>query len=100
MELPSFPIEFLDLPDDQLGLHLFAWWVGFQAENKGVPLDKIPEDFVEQLRVATLGIDTDDARYTAVEKALRLVASGDAARGGKLFRGLMHDTALHLAALD
>ena len=99
MELPPFPVEWLDLPDDKLGIHLFNWWIGFQAERKGILPGAVTQEIAEKIRAATLGMDTDDARYTALEKALRRVAT-DVAGGGRLFRAHMRQGALHLAARD
>jgi len=100
MELPTFPAEYLDLQDDKLGLHLLAWWIGFQAKRKGIPSNGVTEEIAEKIRLATLGMDVEDARHVALEKALRRVASGDAAGGGKLFRDLMREGGFHLAALE
>lgn len=100
MELPPFPMEKLDLPDDQLGLHLFAWWIGYQADRQGIPLGGVTQEIAEAIRVATLEIDTDEAGYVPLNNALRRVAKGDAAGAGKLFRNSLHEGAIRLAALD
>lgn len=94
MGLAPFPVEYLDLPDDQLGMHVFDWWACYQAERRGIPPSEVTKEMVEEIRVATVGMDSNDVRVIPLEKALRRVAIGDAAGGGKLFRALMHDGAV------
>ena len=97
METPPFSAELLNLPDDQLGLHLYVGWICYQANVKGISPDAITEAFVEKLRVATLEMNTDDPRQAALEKALQKIAGGDAVASGRLFRNLIHEGAHRMA---
>jgi hypothetical protein len=57
--------------------------------------------FHEEVRLKILSSDTDSAEHVALEKALKRVASGDLAGGGKMFRDwFQRDQVLFLAALD
>jgi hypothetical protein len=100
VRIPPIPEEMLDGPDDPLGLHLFTWWVAFNAECKGIPPTSVTVEIIEKIRISTLGIDTEDARNAALEKALRLAATGDFARAGKILRAHVSDMSLNMAALD
>jgi len=93
MTLPAFPPEFLDLPDEELGGRLLAWWIAYQAEERGIPIDAITEDVAERIRAASVDMNIDSAAHVSLEKALRLAAGGDFARAGKLLRQRMLDGA-------
>jgi hypothetical protein len=103
MELPPFKAEHLDLPDRELGLHVWAWWIGAEAERANIPPGaSLPIDgrFVELVRQKVLKIDTEHVASVALEKALKRLASGDMAGGGKLFRGWLKEWAQSRAAVD
>jgi hypothetical protein len=100
MQLPNFDSNWLDLPDDKLGAQLLEWWIDFQAESRGIPSNKITIDIAENIRIATLNIDGDDANNSSLEKALILIARGEVARGGSLFRGYMTRGATDIKVRD
>jgi hypothetical protein len=100
MALPPFPTEALDLPDDELGKYILAWWAAYQLECKGIPYQAADEEILEKIRIGTLGMDSDNAELSALEKSLRLAASGDVTRAGKLFRQYSLKEAKHQAACD
>src|SRR5262249_13797868 len=74
--VPSAPVEFLSIPnDEQRGFALWNWWLAYQVEQHGWPLNRgIPAKILEQIRVATLKIDTNNPKSLGAEKALRLAA--------------------------
>lgn len=96
--LPSFQIEWLDLTDGELALHVMALWLGCLAESKEIPSHKLSEDiaksFVEQTH--TFISDKDPA----LERIFHIIAQGEIERGGRLFRQWMGKGALNMAALD
>lgn len=100
MRLPPIPSEWIDLPDDELGLKLLAWWIAAQAEIKGIDPTAIPEHIAEKIIIATQGMDTDQAHNAALEKALIKAALGDLAKAGSLFRGYMLIGANAMATAD
>lgn len=100
MNLPIFPIEWLKLPDEQLGFHLLAYWSAHHAQQRNIPIHEISLEFIEAIRVQSLKIDTDNIEHIALEKAIVYIAKGEVARGGKLFKEHMMQGAYHLAALD
>jgi hypothetical protein len=100
MRLPPIQAEWLELPDDELGIRLLAWWIGAQAERKGIAPTSIPEHVAEQIIEGTKGIDTDQVQHVALEKALIKAASGELAKAGALFRGYMLIGADTKAATD
>ena len=100
MRLPPIQAEWLELPDDELGIRLLAWWIGAEAERKGIDPSAIPDAIAKQIIEATKGMDTDKAQYAALEKALIKAAAGDLAKAGALFRGYMHIGADAMATTD
>ncbi len=100
MKLRPFDPAFLSLPDDQLGLHLYAWWAVAQAEKMGITRDQLTPEIAERLRGKVLSLDTDNEDLAGLEKALRVIALGDPARGGKMFRMHMERQVITLAAFD
>jgi hypothetical protein len=100
MNIEMFPLEGLELPDDELGYHLLAFWAGYHAEKQNIPIHDITFDFVEAIRSQSLKMDTDNVEQVALEKAIKLIAGGEPARGGKLFREHMKKRATFIAALD
>ena len=100
MNLEMFPLEWLELPDDELGYHLLAVWAGYHAQKLNIPIHLVTFDFVEAIRSQTLKMDTDNVEHVALEKAIKLIAEGQPARGGKLFREHMKKGATFIAALD
>lgn len=100
MNIEMFPLEWLELPDDELGYHLLALWAGAQAAKRNIPIHDMTFDFVEAIRSQSLKMDTDNVEQVALEKAIKLIAGGEPARGGKLFREHMKKGATFIAALD
>ena len=103
MNIEMFPLEWLELPDDELGSHLLVLYAGYHAEKKNIPtylFTDFVDDFVEAIRSQTLKMDTDNVEQVALEKAIKLIAGGEPARGGKLFREHMKKRATFIAALD
>jgi hypothetical protein len=104
MELPPFSPEFLDLSDEQLGLRVWAWWIGAEATWAQIPPGAVlplDEHFVEMVRHKVLAADTDSAEHAALEKALKRLAANDLTGGGRLFRDWFHrDQVIFAAALD
>ena len=103
MNLEMFPLEWLELPDDELGSHLLVLYAGYHAEKKNIPtylFTDFVDAFVEAIRSQSLKMDTDNVEQVALEKAIKLIAGGEPARGGKLFREHMKKRATFIAALD
>jgi hypothetical protein len=92
-------MRLLVLRDDQLGLYAYKWWAFAQAEKLGVSEDITPE-IDERLRLKLLSLDTDSEDHVGLAKALQLVAQGELARGGKMFRNHMQRQAATIAAFD
>ena len=100
MKLPPFDINLLALPDYELGLQCWAWWVVAQTESLGFSQQELTPEIVENIRVKTLEIDSDNPTVSALEKTLRLAASGQIERAGKMFRDLMKMEQMQKAAID
>jgi hypothetical protein len=103
VNLEMFPLEWLELPDDELGSHLLVLYAGYHAEKKNIPIHLFTDfvdAFVEAIRSQSLKMDTDNVEQVALEKAIKLIAGGEPARGGKLFREHMKKRATFIAALD
>lgn len=98
--LRVFPPGWRDLTDHELGISLYAWWIGAHAAQRGVSPDRVTKRMADEVRAAILGMDVDDVRYVGLEKALKRIASGDTAGGGSIFRAWMLEGGMHLAALD
>lgn len=98
------PLEFdpawLGLSDEDIGIRLWASWIEYQTSRRGIPTNNTTPEIVEKLATATIGLDTDQAKHAALEKALIYLAQGDAERGGKVIREYVEAGALHLAVLD
>jgi len=86
MDLPEFPTDALDLPNDELGALLLGYFIAAQAYDLGIPPDQIPEEFAEQVRQRVLTLETALAGNAALEKALHKAAGGDFETAGRLFR--------------
>jgi hypothetical protein len=100
--LPSFPAAHLDLPDHQLGMQVWAWWLGAEATYLALPPGTevpIDERFIEAVRRKVLSIDSDSVMHAGLEKALRRLASNDFAGGGKLFRAWLDREFVRFPAL-
>ena len=76
MNLEMFPLEWLELPDDELGYHLLALWAGYHAEKNNIPIHDMTFDFVEAIRTQSLKMDTDNVEQVTLEKAIKLIAGG------------------------
>lgn len=103
MRMPPLPANMLEMSDYELGGLLLGWFIAVQADDLGIPferIDQIPESFAERVRQFVLTIETDTAKNAAVEKALHKAASGDFESAGKFLREHMTNGAMHLVALD
>jgi hypothetical protein len=101
--LPPFPVEAIDLPDIELVSHLWNRWLGDAAGKKGLSPEDITPEIAEAIRLATLGMDTDNEAMAPLEKILRrsaLNSPGDEARIAEMIRSYFWRGALHKAALD
>lgn len=101
--LPPFPSGSLQLPDKDLAIQFWAWWVTAQLEPRGIHHTRITDDLAEQVRLATLDLDGDLEEYAGLEKALRLLSRGDLITPPRLirqyFRRVSHTIADHNEAL-
>jgi hypothetical protein len=100
VRLPPFDPARLSLPDNQLGLYAYAWWVFAQAEKFGISQDQLTPEIAERLRIELLGLDTDNEDPASLEKALQVIARGDLARGGSMFRRHMQRQTINAAMQD
>ena len=84
--IPLFKENWLSLSDEQLGVHLLSCWIAHQAEKmQATSFNDIVEK--SEMIVSDIArIDTDNIKNIPIEKALKLVASGNSSRGGALFR--------------
>ena len=100
-KLPPFPIEYLDLPDDQLADKFWTWWVVWNAEKKGIPQDQITPELCEAMRVVALFAHTANESQVSIEKALKIIAGGgDRACAGSLIRQWFKREGAFRAAID
>lgn len=83
--LPPFP-DPREQSDHELGALLLGYFIAAQADDLGIPLNQIPEEFAERVRQHVLTLETATAKNAAVEKALHKAASGDFDTAGKLLR--------------
>jgi len=103
VNIEMFPLEWLELPDDELGCHLLILYAGAQAAKRNIPIHLFTDfvdAFIEDIRSQRLKMETDNVEQVALEKAIKLIAGGEPARGGKLFREHMKKGATFIAALD
>lgn len=80
--------------DYELGIQLLALFIAAQANDCGLSMDSISEEFAERVRQYVLTAETDTAKNVAVEKALHKAASGDPVSAGKILREHMRDGAV------
>jgi hypothetical protein len=102
-KLPPFPVEALDLPDEDLVTTLWAWWCAYVAGTKGISVELVTPEIGEAIRLASLGMDTDNPAMAALEKILRRIAAdipGSSAKTAEMIRAHFLNSALHIAALD
>jgi len=99
-KLPLFPVEALELSDEELGIYMFSWWVAYLANTRGIQPEEVTIEMVENIRTLSLDIDTDSEDVISIEKALRLAASGEVVRAGKIFRDHLSNRAINIAAMD
>lgn len=74
MKLPVFPTDALSLDDREVGALLLGWFVAAQAEDLGIPVDQISEEFAERVRRHVLTLEAETARNAALDKALHEAA--------------------------
>jgi hypothetical protein len=90
------------LSDEALGREIWALWHHYFITNvpftiNGKPAGQITDEQLEAIlpsfrgivRVATFNQDTDNESLAGIEKGLRLCASGDFDRGGRMFRAYL-----------
>lgn len=81
------PAELLFTPsDEQLAMNVWQWWVARQVERLGYSLDTVSQAILEEIRLRALVIDTNRPESFGWEKFLRLAASGQFARAGRILR--------------
>ena len=99
--MPVAPVELLALIDDeQRGFALWNWWVALECARRGIPFDQLTSEQKEQIRVDTIGMDTESALAVGVEKSLKLAAKGHFERAGKLWLRVIELGGHHLAAVN
>lgn len=96
----NFDPAILDKSDAEMLAWLWAWWLSYNAGEKGLRATDVIPEIEEKIRVATLGIDTDFLNVLWLEKALKAYASGNPARAAMLFRAGMRSGAEAKALLD
>jgi hypothetical protein len=96
-DFPPFPVEYLDLPDDELGELLLGWFVVHFAESRGLFPD-IPSEFSGAV-LSQLKFTNARPENAAVEKALHKAADGDFETAGKTIRYYYENGAHHMAAV-
>ena len=95
MTLPPFP-DTRGMPDWESGGLLLGYFIAAQADDLGIPIDRIPEEFAERIRQLALTAETATAKNAAVEKALHKAAIGDFETAGKFLREHLADGAVAL----
>jgi hypothetical protein len=96
MAVPTFPPDALKMADDELGGLLLGYFIAVQADDAGIPIDQIPDEFAERVRQHVLTAESRTARNAAVEKALHKAAQGDFEFAGRLLREHMNTRAVAL----
>jgi hypothetical protein len=94
---PPFPTEFWQLPNEQRGRALWAWWVMYRLQaarlwDEGIPIFALPAALLnivmpwaeEHIRTKTLQASTRNEGMLGVERAFHLCAAGDYAGGGRM----------------
>ena len=91
MVKPAQPMSDADFnkPDDELGHWLFETWCAYQAEQHGVPLDAVSDEWIALIRAKSLEMDSDSTENAPLESAFRKAAKGDFAGAGKMLRDYM-----------
>lgn len=98
-----FPAEALELPDLELMSTFWHGWLTFSAARRGIPATSITPEVQEAVRLATLGLDTDNQAMAALEKILRRIAGytpGAEIKIAEMIRAHFRGNALHVAALE
>jgi len=85
---PAQPLSDADLdkPDDELGHWLFETWCAYHAEQHGVPLDAVSDEWIAVIRAKSLEMDSDSTENAPIESAFRKAAKGDFAAAGRMLR--------------
>jgi hypothetical protein len=93
--LKPFPAErLLSETDETIGITLQAYWMGFQAEKRGIDPRRLSLDLrhiAERIVEATQALETDSIATSNLVKALNLACHGEWARAGKIARELLID---------
>lgn len=90
------PEKIVKLDDKELGLYVYGIFVAHQAAIRDVSFQQA----VEALSRDPSLFDSDTPGVVEFAKVLRLTASGEPERAGKLFRGHFEQGAIVMAALD
>lgn len=97
------PIDFEDRelwPDEKIGKYLLAARLGAEAENRGIPPNRIPRELAAQWVEKTVAQEAGDVANIPLEKALHLAASGKFEKAGTIFREWMLRSAVTMMAFD
>ena len=94
---PPFPIEYLELPDAELGALLLGWYISYCAEARGLFPD-IPDEFLEAV-ITQVKTKEASPKNIAVEKALHKAADEDFEAAGQAIRYHFENNAHHMAAV-
>jgi hypothetical protein len=96
--LKPFPAErLLGESDEKIGKVLQAYWMGFQAESRGIDPRRLYGDLrhiAERIVEATQALETDSIATSNPAKALNLACHGQWVRAGKIVRELLEDASL------
>ena len=93
--LKPFPVgSIAQCSDERAGKILLGYWIGFQAELRGIDPATVPRNWAETLVSASRQLDTDELQTLPVTKAVRLASDGEWTRAGKLLRQIIDDGAI------
>ena len=82
----QLPDNWQDLSNQKLGHTILALFIGVQAEQLGIPANKISEEFAKEVIKYILTLEASSARLDSVEKALHLAAKGELEKAGERIR--------------
>jgi hypothetical protein len=119
--LPPFPLQLLELPDEELAVMARVWAIaqrlqhidievgGVQLANADAPPELLAAVLLEAAAMMRGKVgETDNVALTGLEKAMRLtepdadgnVSRENLSRAGRMFRQFVSDRGLLLAAVD